>query len=197
MKYGNDPMVAREKFIDAIVAEPYSRLAWQGIRQWAEIEKAVVLAPKIDRPTAPAVDSKKPNTINITINAEATDDKMHPGASAWLMYSLVRAGYRGDEFKKNFPGEKEYRHSLREESAALSSAAEGIKNQDVKTIDLDESLRNLVELNDAGMLDCWILINGADNGIAQDYDAYRKQHRQLLHDYLDRFVVHGGVNPKQ
>jgi len=197
MKYGNDPMVAREKFIDAIVAEPYSRLAWQGIRQWAEIEKAVVLAPKIDRPTAPAVDSKKPNTINITINAEATDDKMHPGASAWLMYSLVRAGYRGDEFKKNFPGEKEYRHSLREESAALSSAAEGIKNQDVKTIDLDESLRNLVELNDAGMLDCWILISGADNGIAQDYDAYRKQHRQLLHDYLDRFVVHGGVNPKQ
>jgi hypothetical protein len=54
-----------------------------------------------------------------------------------------------------------------------------------------------VELNDAGMLDCWILINGADEGIAQDYSAYRKEHRQLLHDYLDRFVVHGGLNPGQ
>jgi tetratricopeptide (TPR) repeat protein len=197
MKYGNDPMAAREKFIDAIVAEPYNRLAWQGIRQWAQLEKAVILAPKIDRPEGPVVDTKKPNTINIVISAEATDDKKHPGASAWLMYSLIRAGYRGDEFKKNFPNEKEYRHSLREESAALSGAAEGIKNQGVKPADLDESLRNLVELNDAGMLDCWILISAADQGIAQDYDAYRQQHRQLLHDYLDRFVVHGGVNPAQ
>jgi hypothetical protein len=62
---------------------------------------------------------------------------------------------------------------------------------------LDESLRNLVELNDAGMLDCWILISASDEGIAKDYDAYRKQHRQLLHDYLERFVVHGGMNPAQ
>jgi tetratricopeptide (TPR) repeat protein len=197
LKYGDDPMAAREKFIDAIVAEPYSRLAWQGIRQWAQIEKAVLMSPRIDRPAGPTADPKKPNTINITLDADATDDKKHPGASAWAMYSLIRAGYRGDEFKKNFPNEKEYRHSLREESAALSGVAEGIKNQEVKKGDLDESLRNVVELNDAGMLDCWILINGADQGIAQDYDAYRKQHRQLLHDYLSRFVVHGGVNPTQ
>jgi tetratricopeptide (TPR) repeat protein len=197
LKFGNDPMAAREKFIDAIVAEPYSRLAWQGIKQWAQLENAVLMAPKIERPAGPAVDPKKPNTINITLDADATDDKKHPGASAWAMYSLIRAGYMGDEFKKNFPDEKVYRHSLREESAALSGVAEGIKNQEVKKGDLDESLRNVVELNDAGMLDCWILISGADNGIAQDYDAYRKQHRQLLHDYLSRFVVHGGVNPAQ
>jgi hypothetical protein len=112
-----------------------------------------------------------------------------------MMYSLIRAGYRGDEFKKSYPNEKEYRHSLMEESAALGGVAEGIKNQEVKKGILDESLRNLVELNDAGMLDCWILISGADDGVAQDYDPYRKEHRQLLHDYLERFVVHGGVSP--
>ncbi len=50
LKYGNDPAAAREKFIDALVAEPYNKLAWQGIKQWAQIEKAVVQAPKIDRP---------------------------------------------------------------------------------------------------------------------------------------------------
>ncbi|MGD0293953.1 MAG: tetratricopeptide repeat protein [Terracidiphilus sp.] len=197
LKYGNDPMAARDKFIDAIVAEPYSRLAWQGIKQWAQIEKAVLMEPRIECPVGPVVDPKDPKKITININLTTTDDKLHPGASAWLMYSLIRASYRGDEFKKDFPNEKEYRHSLREESAALSGVAEGIKNQEVKQGDLDESLRNLVELNDAGMLDCWILISGADQGIAQDYDAYRKQHRQLLHDYLDRFVVHGGVNPAQ
>jgi hypothetical protein len=44
------------------------------------------------------------------------------------------------------------------------------------------------------MLDCWILISGADEGIAKDYDAYRDGHRQLLHDYMERFVVHAGAN---
>jgi tetratricopeptide (TPR) repeat protein len=197
MKYGNDPEAAKEKFIDAIVAEPYSKYAWQGLRQWADIEKATLLAPKIDRPAAPTVDPNKPGNINITLDAETTDNKKHPGASAWLTYSLIRAGYRGDGFKKNFPNDKEYRHSLKEEDAALVAVAESIKDQSVNTGDLDESLRNLVELNDAGMLDCWILISAADSGIAQDYAAYRNQHRQLLHDYLERFVVHGGVTPAQ
>jgi hypothetical protein len=44
------------------------------------------------------------------------------------------------------------------------------------------------------MLDCWILISGGDDGIAQDYVAYRNEHRQLMHDYLDRFLVHAGPN---
>ena len=114
-----------------------------------------------------------------------------------MMYSLVRANYQGDQFKKEFPDEKEYRHTLREEDAALSGVATVLKERKVSPETLDESLRNLVELNDAGMLDCWILISGADDGIQRDYAAYRKQHRQLLHDYLDRFVVHGGANPAQ
>ncbi|HME59133.1 MAG TPA: hypothetical protein VKF63_12400, partial [Terracidiphilus sp.] len=82
-------------------------------------------------------------------------------------------------------------------STVEGKVATNMKGKKTKPEKLDESLRNLVELNDAGMLDCWILISGADQGIAQDYDAYRKQHRQLLHDYLSRFVVHGGINPTQ
>jgi tetratricopeptide (TPR) repeat protein len=197
LKLGGDPALAKEKFIDAIVAEPYSKFAWQGLRQWADIEKAPLLAPKIDRPAAPVVDAKKPGNINITLDAQATDDKQHPGASAWLTYSIIRGSYSAGLFKKNFPNEKEYRHSLMEEDAALSAVAATVKGKRIKPENLDESLRNLVELKNAGMLDCWILISGADNGIAQDYDAYRNQHRQLLHDYLERFVVHGGTNPAQ
>jgi tetratricopeptide (TPR) repeat protein len=205
MKYSGDPYSAKDKFIDAIVAEPYNRLAWQGITQWAQIEKAVVLAPRIDRPEAPKVDSKNPNSTVIQLNVGDLDEKKNPGGFAWMMYSMIRGSYRGDLFKKNFPNEKQYRHSLKEEDAALSvvvSTAQGKVATNVKAAKatpkiLDESLSNLIELNDAGMLDCWILINGADQGIAQDYDAYRNQHRQLLHDYLDRFVVHGGVNPAQ
>jgi tetratricopeptide (TPR) repeat protein len=197
MKYGNDPMAAREKFIDAVVAEPYNRLAWQGIKQWAQLEKAVLMALKIERPEGPVVDPKNSKNITININPTTTDEKTHPGAASWMMYSLVRANYQGDKFKKEFPDEKEYRHSLKEEDAALSGVVTVMKERKVNLNNLDESLRNLVELSNAGMLDCWILINGADQGIAQDYDAYRQQHRQLLHDYLSRFVVHGGVNPAQ
>lgn len=197
MKFGNDPVAAREKFIDAIVADPYNKLAWQGIKQWAQAEKAVVLEPKIDRPAAPVVDPKNSKNITINIDPDSIDDKKHPGSAAWLGYSMARANYRNDQYKKDFPDAKEYRHTLKEEDSALSLVATMNKELKKKPGDLDESLRNLVELNDAGMLDCWILINGADDGIAQDYDGYRKEHRQLLHDYLDRFVVHGGVNPAQ
>ena len=193
LRIGNDPAAAKPKFIDAIVAEPYNKLAWQGLQQWAQREQAVLLAPKIERPAAPVVDPKKPNNITINIGPGKTDDKQHPGASAWLGYSLLRASYRGDQFKKEFPGEKEYRHTLKEEDAALTVVATMLKEKKVAPEKLDESLRNLVELSDAGMLDCWILINAADQGIAQDYDAYRNQHRQLLHDYIERFVVHGGA----
>jgi tetratricopeptide (TPR) repeat protein len=194
LKLGNDPAAAKEKFIDAIVAEPYSKFAWQGLRQWAQIEKAVVQAPKIDRPAAPVADASKPNNISININPSTTDDKQHPGASSWMMYSIIRASYRGVLFKKDFPDEKEYRHTLKEEDSALSTVASTVKDKKIKTEDLDESLRNLVEVSNAGMLDCWILISGADEGIAKDYDAYRSEHRQLLHDYIERFVVHAGAN---
>jgi hypothetical protein len=125
------------------------------------------------------------------------DEKKNPGGFGWMMYSMIRAAYRGDTFTKNFPSEKEYRHTLKEEDAALSSVATTVKEKKVKPGKLDESLRNLIALYDAGMLDCWILISAPDDGIAQDYAVYRNNHRRLLHDYIDRFVVHGGVGPMQ
>ncbi len=196
LKYGNDPTLAREKFIQAIVAEPYSKYSWQGLKQWADLEKAVVMAPKIDRPDGPVVDPKNPKNITINVNPQSIEKK-NPSSAAWLVYAVSRANYRNDQFQKDNPNEKNYRHSLKEESAALSAVVSVARELKVKPEEMDESLRNLVELYDAGMLDCWILISGADNGIAQDYDAYRKDHRQLLHDYMDRFVVRVGVNVEQ
>lgn len=194
--YGNDAVMAKNKFIDAVVAEPYNKYSWQGLQQWAVREKGVLSSPKIDRPAAPVVDPK--NSKNITINIDpSSSPKVDNGSAAWMAYSMKRALFRGDEFKKQFPDEKEYRHSLKEEDEALSEVVAIIKELKIKSDDLDESSRNLLELSDAGMLDCWILINGADQGIVQDYAAYRDAHRQLLRDYLARFVVHGGVNAAQ
>jgi hypothetical protein len=146
MKYGNDPAAAREKFIEAIVAEPYNKYAWQGLNQWAQTEKAVILASKIDRPAAPVVDPK--NSKNITINVNPADalNKNDQGSFAWMAYSIKRALYRGDEFSKQFPDEKEYRHSLKEEDDALSVVVSVLKERKIKRDSLDESLRNLLDL---------------------------------------------------
>ncbi len=38
-----------------------------------------------------------------------------------MAYSMKRALYRGDEFKKQFPNEKEYRHSLKEEDDGVET----------------------------------------------------------------------------
>ena len=195
--YGNDPEAAKNKFVDAIVAEPYNKYSWQGLQQWAVQQKAVLSSPKIDRPAAPVVDPKNPKNITINIDPNIIDEKKHPGGAAWMGYSMCRASYRGDQFAKAFPNEKEYRHSLKEEDECLTDVLAIVRETKTKTDGMDESLRNLLEVSDAGMLDCWILINGADQGIAQDYATYRDAHRQLLHDYLARFVVHGGVHAEQ
>jgi hypothetical protein len=39
------------------------------------------------------------------------------------------------------------------------------------------------------MLEPYVLLNGADKGIAQDYDDYRAQHRDRLEEYVGTFIV--------
>jgi tetratricopeptide (TPR) repeat protein len=186
-----DPQ-ASTKYLDAVVAEPYNRLAWAGIQKWAKVRNATLQAPRIDRPAAPTVDPANSSKITIHVDPSIGSGKSTDESAGWLAYSMVRASYRGDGFKKDFPNETQYRHTLKEESKALNMVVTIVKQKNIKPEEMDESTRNLIALSDAGMLDCWILISGADQGIAQDYDAYRKDHRQLLHDYLDKFVVHGG-----
>jgi tetratricopeptide (TPR) repeat protein len=197
IRFGHDPAAARGKYIDAIVAEPYNRLAWQGIQQWAQIEQAVVRKPTLEIPGSLTTDPKNPKNTIITIDREVSDETKHPGESAWLIYPIARTEYRNGQFGRDHPDEKEYRHSLSEEEYALGLVVSTLRERRIKPEQLDESLRNLMELSDAGMIACGILISGADEGVAQDYDDYRKGHRKLLHDYLDRFVVHGGMNPVQ
>jgi hypothetical protein len=194
LRYGNDPALAKEKYIGAILAEPYNKLAWQGITQWAKIEKVDVKTPTINRPAPPVHDPKNPKNITINVDPKTTEQ---PGGAAWMGYSMVRAQWTAEKFSKEFPNEKEYRHTLREEDEALSSVATIAEEMKTDPAKMDESLHNLVDLKKAGLLDCWILISGADHGITLDYPAYRKEHRQLLHEYLERFVILGGPSARQ
>lgn len=48
----------------------------------------------------------------------------------------------------------------------------------------DQNLSNLVKLDDAGLLEPYILLIRADESIIEEYDAYRAKNR----DKLKRFV---------
>jgi hypothetical protein len=182
---------AKSEYLDAIVAEPYKPLSWEGLKKWAKLHNATLQAPKIDRPAAPTIHPENPDKIVVPLEPSRYLGKQQRVVLSWMTYSVVRADYLKERFKKDFPDAKEYRHTLKEESLALGMVVKTARENNIPEQDMDDSLRNLVAVSDAGMLECWILLNGADRGIAQDYAAYRNEHRQLLHDYLDRFVVHG------
>lgn len=179
---------ARGKFIDAVVAEPYNNKAWMGLRQWVDRNKVklnvVVLQDKASQQT-----DGKNATITLDPNLLSGDSK---GTAAWLVYSGNRLSWQREKFKKEFPNETAYRHSLKEESEALDTMVTVI-DEDAKSKkkakNIDPALLALVQLDRTGFLEPFVLFNRADAGIARDYPAYRAAHRDVLRRYLDEFVV--------
>lgn len=182
---------ALQKFIDAVVAQPYDRKAFAGLSQWAQRTGATLRAPSVKIPKAPETQKTEDGktTTNITIDASLMNDPKS-GSSAWLMYPMNRSLWRSEKFAKEFPNEKEYRHSLAEERESLDLVLSSVKTQNVPDDKLDPSLHDLVLIGRDGMLEPLILLNLADRGIAQDYDAYRALHRDRIHAYIEKYLVH-------
>ena len=114
----------------------------------------------------------------------ATDDPV------WGPYAAARAEWRLKRFAEAFPGEA-YRHSLAEEAAALRAVAVAASSSAWAGKELTPTLANLIELNKAGLLEAYVLLAHADEGIAQDYAAYRKANRDKLRRYLLDYVSSG------
>lgn len=189
---------ARDKFIEAYITEPYNRLAANGLIEWAEFSKVTPAHPKIDIPVN--VSSSKPGEVSIKVETPAPD-KEDNGSAAWMVYGLVRGswlsgkdGKLSEKFAKQYPEEKTYRHSLAEEADALRLVAVSLREQmKSKTIkSLDPSLSNLLKLSDSGLLEAYILLARPDQGIAQDFAAYRKANRDKLRRYVVEYILTGG-----
>ncbi len=172
---------ARDLLIQAAVAEPYNRMVWREIRAWALINHTaftLVYAP-----------------IPLT-NDEATDSGPSADVSvAWRAYHAVKAAWQtGGRFRTAFPQERVYRHSLQEESQALTAAARVLEqlNSDPKTarlVAVDAVAGLLVTLFEAGLIEPYVLFSLGDDGIAKDYIPYRTRSRDKLAAYLDKFVL--------
>jgi tetratricopeptide (TPR) repeat protein len=176
---------AQSKFVDAVVAEPYTKASWVGLQQWANAANARLASPPITLPKQAVPDGK--GNVNVTVDPSKAGD---PASGAWLVYSTQPMMWRSTEFKKHYPNETVYRHSLAEEADGLRSVIAVVKEQKIPEDKLDATLKSLIALDADGMLECWILLNGADRGIVEDYAAYRAKHRELLRAYMDKYVIH-------
>ena len=175
---------AREKFILAIVAEPYNRRSYVGLSQWASRTGAKLAHPAIEIPNSVKTEAGK-----TTINLDATSLDRKDGSQHWTIYSFMRAGY-SRQFAKDHPNEEKYRHSLAEEMVALQAVVRAV-SEDLKkgTQGIADQFKTLVRLNEAGLLEAFILLARADEGIALDYANYRASNRDKLQRYISEFVI--------
>lgn len=183
---------ARSFAIRAVVAEPYNAITWRGLNQWARANHLALVNVEVKVPQN-AVSQTADKKIQINMDTSKPQDV----SAVWLAYSLKRALWHGDEFKKHFPQEKEYRHSLQEESEALTTAAQVClelttskeKKANSSSPPNDPDLLLLLKLHQANMIEPYVLLSAADEGIAQDYDSYRTKNRSRLEAYLSDFIV--------
>lgn len=184
---------AGDKFVEAYLAEPYSRMARSAFLDWGQRVNIVLNHPRVEIPTNVSSKGEGEVMINLDPNALKKDDKSNAGA-AWITYSLMRAGWRSEQFAKQYPDEKQYRHSLKEEAQAMRAALRVFSDdKNKKAPNVDPSLTLLAKLDKEGLLESFILLALPDAGIAQDYPAYRRTNIEDLRRYVKQYVLTGGA----
>lgn len=187
---------AQDKFLDAIIAEPYSQAAWRGLTQFAGRTDIKLAHPKIDIPVN--ISSSENGNTKLTLG---TGDKdADDGSVAWTAYGLNRAAWQtgkdgkgSESFSKAYPNERVYRHSLAEEVAALRAALTVFK-ETKNVLKPNPTIVALKKLNDEGLLEAYVLFARSDAGIRRDYAAYRQNNRDKLKRYLTEYVIKNGGN---
>ena len=181
---------AEAKFISAVIANPYERKSWYGLVNWTNARNKQIVFPRIVPPSKVEDTAKG---ANITIDSSSlSQGKDNPAAAAWLVYPITHVNWKNEgRFQKQFPNEKTYRHSLAEEVDAFTMVLKVYDEVTAKKKppQIDPQIAKLQELQKQGYLEAYILLNRADDGIVQDYAAYREAHRAVLQDYLESCIV--------
>lgn len=187
MKQGK-PDEARDKYVDAYLSEPSNRLAVSAFKKWATGQNVTLTHPAIQIPAK--VETKDNKNTTITLDDSALfKKKKDDGSEAWLIYGITRSLWVSSKFAQEYPKEKTYRHSLKEEADALRAAIGAVGEKARKSKDLDPSLATLIRLDQDGVLEPYILLARSDDGIAQDYPDYLKEHRDVLRRYAVNWIV--------
>jgi tetratricopeptide (TPR) repeat protein len=171
---------ARDRYVEAFILSPFDKLARSGIVQWADTTHKGLAHPKIDIPETKMGPDGKPTT---TISISAADD----GSMAWMAYTTTRDDWQKTKFAKTFPKAKSYRHSMAEETDALRSVVSMARS--LKPKQLNTQIALLEQMEKDGVLEAYVLMARADDGIFQDYDDYVRAHRDKLRQYVLKYVI--------
>jgi len=179
---------AREQYIKAVIAEPYTRSSWVALRQWSDRTQQPFNAILLQNKST----EKTPGGNAAGTLDEHALDQGSPETAGWNAYNTERATWQQSKFKRAFPSETTYRRSLKEEAAALDAMVKVLAPEaasESKAKKLDPTLLQLVQIDQKGLLEPFVLLNRADPGIAKDYPAYRTEHRDKLYQYMDEYVL--------
>src|SRR5579871_364212 len=183
------PDEALSKYLDGILADPYTVRSFNGLRQWAKANGATLKGPTISTPPVPEGDRPDAGKGSISVSADML--KAPPKvAAAWLVYLANRAQWRSGRFAERFPGEASYRHSLAEEAESLTLAYQMLASDAPSGGTPDPGVADLLRLGQDGLIEAYVLLGAPDAGISRDYRAYRDAHRDALRRYLTSYVVH-------
>jgi len=172
---------ARDRYIEAWITEPYSKLSVQGMVQWGQLTGTRLGHPKVDVPkTTTGEDGKQDTTINV--NPLADD-----GSMAWIAYTATREVWKKEKFAKTFPNEKTYRHTVAEETDALRSVVSMAKTLKAKTQNPQIAL--IEKMDKDGVLEAFILMAIPDRDRAADHPAFLKTSRNKLRKYVLDYVI--------
>ena len=161
---------ARDKFVEAFIAEPFSRMPIDRIGRWiGETQTkaaSVTIIPPGNEPTG-----------DVTIDEKLL--KVDDGTIAWKVFNetrkaqIIAAGGSAD--------------SLSNVAAAYRKVADAFRTN-LKTGKVkypDQSLTNLVKLDDAGLLEPYLFFTRPSENIIESYNEYRAKNR----DKLKRFFI--------
>lgn len=165
---------ARDKFVEALVAEPFSRLTWERIGRWADETKTKVAPVEV---TPPGNEPAGAITIDETLL------KADDGTTSWKVYNETR------KVQVIAGGGKS--RTLANEVAALRKVAAAFRS-DLKSGKVkypDQNLSNLTKLDDAGLLEPYVLLIRGNENTGEEYDAYRAKNRDKLKKFIVEYLL--------
>ncbi|MFN6963708.1 MAG: tetratricopeptide repeat protein [Pyrinomonadaceae bacterium] len=170
--------LARDRYVEAYITEPYNQMSSRGIGQWAQITGAKLGHPEIDIPE-----------LSFDAAGKATPKKAlaaaDPAAAPWLAYIATREAWRREKFAKTFPKDAKYRHTLAEELEALRSAVKAAAAAKSPNKQFD----TLARLDTEGLLEAYILLAQPDQDIADGHAEYLKNNRPKLRMYVLNYAI--------
>lgn len=174
---------ALEKYVQALVAEPYNRLPRQMLQAFGTRTGRPPRAPAVNLPRI---------AVSVAGGRISVDQDLR-GDPLLDAYVKARADWLLNEWPKRSGGSAAARHSLGEEAAGLRAAVRFADAADpatkAKLTNWDASVRTIKSLDAAGFLEAFILLDWPDNGIAADYADYRRQNRAPLLRYVHQVTL--------